>query len=647
MAYSEVQDIQSSGEELYVQASNGLYTYNLADQSVTTYDKLNGLNETNIKLIKWNATTKRLLIVYQNQNMDVMEEGGEVTNLSDLYQKTMTADKTVNSIFMHQEYAYLACAFGIVKVNMQRVEISDSYNLSANISRVALTNGNIYARQQNGQVLTASLSANLLDPATWQKTTSYDASIFNDDRTDYNQYLETVQTLQPGGPRFNAFGFMRFHNGKLYSSNGSIAVTNNTSCIQVFDGDEWTNYDTDLENQVGHKLFQLFSLDIDPADESHVYAGGQTGLYEFRDGKFVKEYNNDNGSPLETASTVGNNNKKYVMVTTVKYGSDGHLWCFNSIAPTKSLLELIDDKTWKDHYKKEFFVYEDRSLEDIRAMMFDSRGLLWMVNNMHRMPCVISYNPQTDEVRRYDDRVNQDGVSLETYVSTPNSIAEDKEGNIWFGTNGGPYYLSKETIYNNSTDYCYTQVKVPRNDGTNYADYLLNGVKTTCMAIDAGNRKWFGTETDGVYVISADNFTQVHHFTTQNSGLLADHIMSLAFNNETGEVFIGTENGLCSYMSDSTTPNEDMSSDDVYAYPNPVTPDYNGLITVTGLAYDADVKILSSNGKLIAEGRSTGGSFTWNGRDKDNKRVASGVYMVATAKADGSKGTVCKIVMMK
>ena len=645
MAYSDVQDIQAGGDELYVQASNGLYTYNLTDQSITTYDKINGLSETSIKFIKWNPTAKKLLIVYQNQNMDVMEEGGEVTNLSDLYQKSMTADKTVNSIYAYQQYAYLACGFGIVKVDMQRIEISDSYNLGANIDRVAIKNNQIYARQQNGQVLTAALNANLLDPSNWSITTSYDSSIFNIDRSDYNKYRETVSQLQPGGPTFNAFGFMRFHNNKLYTSNAAITVKNNTGCVQVFDGTDWSIYETDLRARLGHPLFQIFSLDIDPNDDEHVYAGGQTGLLEFRDGKFVKEYSNDNGSPLQTAATVGNNNKEYVIVSSVKYGADSHLWCFNSIAPSRSLLELTDDKTWTKHDKKEFFVYDDRSLEDIRAMMFDSRGLLWMANNMHRMPCVISYNPKTDEVMRYDNRVNQDGTSLITFM--PNSLAEDKEGNIWLGTNSGPYYLSKSIIENNSNDYYFTQVKVPRNDGTNYADYLLGGVQVTCMLIDGGNRKWFGTENDGVYLISADNYTQLQHFTTQNSPLLSDNIVSIAINEANGEVFFGTENGLCSYISDTTTPTEEMTSDNVYAYPNPVAPEYNGLITITGLTYDADVKILSSSGKLIAEGRSTGGSFTWNGRDKDNKRVASGVYMVATATSDGQKGTVCKIVMMK
>ena len=89
-----------------------------------------------------------------------------------------------------------------------------------------------------------------------------------------------------------------------------------------------------------------------------------------------------------------------------------------------------------------------------------------------------------------------------------------------------------------------------------------------------------------------------------------------------------------------------MTKGDVYAYTNPVRPDYSGPITITGLSQNADVKIVTTNGYLVAKGTSTGGSYIWNGRDMNGKRVASGVYMVMTATAEGKKGTVCKIAVI-
>lgn len=75
-------------------------------------------------------------------------------------------------------------------------------------------------------------------------------------------------------------------------------------------------------------------------------------------------------------------------------------------------------------------------------------------------------------------------------------------------------------------------------------------------------------------------------------------------------------------------------------------PGYAGPITITGLTYNADVKIVTASGALVAEGQSTGGSFVWDGNDRKGKRVASGVYLVMTATADGKKGAVCKIAVV-
>ena len=166
------------------------------------------------------------------------------------------------------------------------------------------------------------------------------------------------------------------------------------------------------------------------------------------------------------------------------------------------------------------------------------------------------------------------------------------------------------------------------------------------MAVDGGNRKWFGTNNNGVFLISDDNNTQVQHFTTDNSPLLSNTIHDIAVDGSTGRVYFATDRGLCSYLSDATEPSTEMTKDNVYAYPNPVRPDYTGPITVVGLTYDAEVKITTSNGTLVAEGRSTGGTFTWDGCDSEGRRVASGVYMVHTSTSSGDKGTVCKIAIV-
>ncbi len=167
------------------------------------------------------------------------------------------------------------------------------------------------------------------------------------------------------------------------------------------------------------------------------------------------------------------------------------------------------------------------------------------------------------------------------------------------------------------------------------------------MAVDRANRKWFGTNGNGIYCISSDNIQQIDHFTATNSPLLSNDILSVAIDDATGRVYIGTSKGLCSYLSDASAASNEMTKESVWAYPNPVTPDYTGAITITGLQTNADVKIVTANGTLVHEGRATGNTYKWYGLDQSGRRVASGVYMVEIATAEGEKGVVCKIAIVR
>ena len=604
MAYSEIQQIQKGGDDLFVMASNSLYQYNLSDQSIYTYDKTNGMSDTYITHIKWCPSAKRLIVVYKNSNIDLVELDGNVINISDLYTKVITGDKTVNSVRIDGIYAYLICGFGIVKVNMERAEIADSYT---------------------------------------PNHPEYPTSLPEEDNSDYDKYIDIVKTLNPGGPKFNYFGFMKFLNNRLYTSNGDY----DHSCpIQILMDNNWTFYQEEgISESTGVSYLGSSCFDIDPSNEEHIFAGSRNGLYEYLDGKFVHFYNSSN-SPIEAYN---GKSLEYELVTGVKFDYEGNLWILNSQAPTASLIKYSNGKFTK-YNKPELMKlneggFTNKSNGELKNMIIDSYGKMWFVNDNWSLPAFYQYDIDNDIITAYETIINQDGIKLLNYYGL-RCVVEDLNQNMWIGTDQGLFVFERNEINNGGS--ILTQIKVPRNDGTDYADYLLANTDISCIAIDGGNRKWIGTNGLGVYLISADNMEQIHHFTTDNSPLLSNTILSISINKTTGEVFFGTEDGLCSYMSDATEPATEMTDDNVYAYPNPVDfNNYSGYITITGLTYNADVKILSSHGSLIREGRSTGGTFLWDGRDKNGNRVASGVYMVATATSDGKKGTVCKIAIVK
>lgn len=640
MAYNDITDVQQGENILYVLASNALYTYNKNDMSIQTYDKTNGLNDCEIAFIRWNQSVKKLIIVYSNGNIDLLDSNGNVTNISDYYSKTLTEDKTINSTYTCQQYVYLCTGFGIVKVDADKEIISETYNLGLNISYTWQEGRYIYASSLSSDITyRAAFSDNLLDKNSWTRVGGY----IDKSETIDADLLAVAKTLSPGGPKYNHFGYMRFKNNKLYTVSGGFSQLTDYSypgSVQVLSGDgNWTIFeDEDFVDKTGHLYCSTSAVDVCPTNENITAVGARTGLYLFNNGKLQKCYASDNSIITDAV------NVNYTLILGLAYDKEGNLWFANSQSPNTSLFCLTTDGQLSSHHSTQL-MYNNISLAHMRDLKFDSRNLLWFVNNHTWQPSLVCYQPLTESLVVYKTFVNEDGTTLTPYYVR--CVTEDRDGNMWIGTSVGPLMLEANNIGENPNDVCFNQVKVQRNDGTNYADYLLSGIDINCIAVDGAGRKWLGTNGNGVYLISEDNDTQVHHFLSNNSPLLSDNIESIAINGTTGEVFFGTDKGLCSYMSDATTPSEEMTTDNVWAYPNPVRPDYTGLITITNLSYNADIKIVSSNGVLVNQGRSNGGTYTWDGKDKKGKRVASGVYMVEIATSDGSKGTVCKIAIVR
>ena len=645
LAYTDITEIEKAGNELFVLASRNLYLYNIDDQSIRTFSKMDALSDCSIAHIAWNKKAGRLVVIYDNKNIDLLQPNGDCVNMPEYYMKSITGDKTINDIYISDQYAYLATGFGIMKLDVAKAEISNTYQLDKNITAVAVSGQNIYARVHKQSYIMASLTSNLLDPNNWTTTTNVPSGIFDKDKSVWNQYIETLRNVATDGPQYNYFGFMRFAGGHLYTTVGGYGAgieENRNGAVQVLSDGEWSIYEDNLQTATGYEYKDLMSVDVDPADASHVFAAGRTGIYEFRDGRFQQAYSSNN-SPLGTAlRPTESNQEAYTLIESIKYDVEGNLWMLNSQSSTAPIHVLQRDGNWKS-FSSSTLMSDDRTMGALQALTFDSNRLLWFVNNHWTKPSLHYFNTQTEEVNSFFNFINQDGTRVD--VNSVQCIAEDKNGDIWIGTNIAPLLLSRSKITESEPEF--EQVKVPRNDGTNYADYLLSGVNISGIVVDGGNRKWFATKGNGAYLISADNMTQLQHFTAENSNLLSDNIESIAIDNQTGEVFFGTDKGLCSYISDATAVVDEMTKETVYAYPNPVRPDYTGLITVTGLTYDADIKIVTSNGTLVAEGRSNGGTFTWDARDqKSGKRVASGVYMVLAATSEGNKGTVCKIAIV-
>lgn len=223
------------------------------------------------------------------------------------------------------------------------------------------------------------------------------------------------------------------------------------------------------------------------------------------------------------------------------------------------------------------------------------------------------------------------------------SIAADKKGQIWIGSIQGVAYVPcPGSAFDRSCDAI--QICVPRNDGTNFCDLLLETETINSIVVDAANRKWFGTN-NGVFLKSEDGYENIHYFSEENSPLISNRIRSLGIHPSSGDLFILTENGIITYRSDATFASG--REEDPYAYPNPVRPDYHGPIAIKNLPENSMVKITDAAGRLVIDGMANGTTFVWDGNDIHGKRVSTGVYFVLSSNSDKSSKVATKIAFIR
>jgi TSS9, PorZ, N-terminal beta-propeller domain len=370
----------------------------------------------------------------------------------------------------------------------------------------------------------------------------------------------------------------------------------------------------------------------EPGNSSHLFvASWGGGLLEYQNNSLVKQYNDAN-SPLQTIIP----GRPYVRICGLAMDKSKNLW-ITQTQVQGSIKVLKQDGTW---------IVNPLTIDapTIGDIIITSKGQKWIILPRGSGLYILDDNntPDVFSDDRYKKLLVQDTENQ--VISYIYSLAEDLDGNIWVGTDQGPViYFNPENVFD--SDLKASRIKIPRNDGTNLADYMLKTETITCMAVDGANRKWLGTASSGVYLLSADGTTQIKSFNEQNSPLLSNSIVTLAVDNKTGDVWFGTSKGVQSYRGDATAGGERFTR--VYTFPNPVREDYSGNVTITGLIKDSQIRITDISGNLVFETVSDGGEATWNLKTYNGRRIATGVYLVFCASRDGSQSYVTKMLVIK
>jgi hypothetical protein len=748
LAYNSVNQIAQSKTKIFAVSEGSLYSVSKLDGDIEFYSKMSGLNDANIIRIEYDEANNQLLIIYQNGNIDIMHEAG-VNNIPDLFRKQMSTSKAINEVSFAGKNAYLSSDFGILLVNMEKQEITDTYIIGqggreTKVLSTALHNDTLYAISENQLLWSDAKKPHLLvnfefwkpvlqlpgsgnfkrifsfagklmllrgnelyrrDGAnSWTQMASSFAihsahvshgRIIINDKTSYvftlNEQFELgIQQItvsddveydrenntfwlagmdqgvisakiksgqqpelnyyKPKGPALNIPYWMTFAGERLFVVPGGRwdVPKNQPGTIMIFENNQWKNIPTqDIQNIVHQEVqwqpvLDFVNVAVNPLDSRHFYVTSfGNGLFEFRNDQFVKWHTHKNSPFVNVFDFVP---YSYIRLDGATFDAEGNLWLCNMF-DANAIKILTAGGQWKTLY------YAESNKPTLGNILINNQNPKQKWVNSVRSPSGVfifddngTLDDQSDDKNRFISAfpdIDNPGSELRpTYIYT---IQQDKNGVIWAGTDIGPLLF-----YNTSrafeSSYTCSRVKIPRNDGTNQADYLLKDETVQAIAIDGANRKWLGTKNSGIYLMSDNGQETIRHFTSSNSPLLSDNILSITINPVTGEVFIGTSNGLVSFQSDAAE--STGSYDDVYAYPNPVRENYKGIITITGLIDNTQVKITDISGNLIYQTVSNGSMATWDGNDVHGRRVSTGIYLAICASDDGTQSTITKIMVI-
>lgn len=395
-----------------------------------------------------------------------------------------------------------------------------------------------------------------------------------------------------------------------------------------FKDNNWRSYNNGWTE--GMDVGNTHKIAIDPRDGERVVAGCWIdGILEFKDGQLINEFSHENHPVFSRISPdVG------VRVAGLDFDRDYKLWMISDII-INPIFVWHADGTWENLEIAHPIFNRITQYADLLVADNDD---VWVLTRNDGI-IVLREDSNGDILTKHFALRDQQGELIDKAYD----IALDKDNDIWISTNTGPLVLRQShRIFDQ--DPAMQKILVPRNDGSGQADYLLDNEVLSEITIDGGNRKWIATENSGVFLIGADDTSTVHNFNEKNSPLFSDNVKSIGVHEKTGEVFIVTNKGMLSYGGRATESGNDFG--DVYVYPNPVRPTYEGDVTITGLIADCNVKITDISGNMVYETTSIGGQAIWNGRNYDGDRVATGVYLVFLTNDDGSKTHMTKLVFI-
>ena len=617
--YLNIRDITSDANYLYAATDSGVYRASWTSPNLADFNSWNNLS--GIPTGIYNAITIFNGKVYTNLAKHLKPP--YPPNKDTIY----TYDGAQWNNFMKQDTAFPS----VYKMEVCNNQLLISFTYSVDFFDA---NGNWFNRigsfQAGGHPIEPRQA--IIDVGSPQ--TTWIADYVNGISKNYDTW--NFDYFYPNGPNTSKVYDMKISNDDLWVARGDRSNEwgglYNEAEAYKFSNETWSSI---TKNNIPalDSMRDIVSIGIDPANKEHVYLGslGQ-GLIELNNGSLTNIWNKTNSS---LQSTGWSSTFYWLGVFGLAFDLNGNLWVSNSTAPNPLSVRKADG-TWQAFNFSKLITTPVTG-----SILVNKSNQKWIL--LPRGVGILVFD-ENGTWGTGDDKMKK-LFSGEGNGNLPSSevvcIAEDHDGEIWVGTDKGiAVFYCPDQVF--SSTGCEAQQIFIEQDG--HTQILLETEVVTAITVDGANRKWIGTQNSGVYLMSADGTTQVQHFSVDNSPLLSNEIRSIGINPKTGEVFFGTAEGIISYRNDATEGLVDFTN--VYVFPNPVQPGYEGPIAITGLIENADVKITDISGSLVYQTKALGGQAIWYGKNFKGEKAHSGVYMVFCANDDGSKTYIAKILLV-
>ncbi|MBR4714348.1 MAG: hypothetical protein IKP27_11805 [Paludibacteraceae bacterium] len=621
--YVNVENIVFHNDSIYAQSGNTIRYAAKKDKNLADFNRWQTFH-----LLSEKAIEKG--IVVNEENADSLMNEGDILPISKIYAFN-------NSLLIRLEDVLIKRDSSVTRT----MELPRNASLSVDDLLIVSKGDSMVAFNDNLErvvgVVADSVIETLYDP---QSKAFWICDFQADGRTIIQKYARDGRFMNyyvPDGPVSGEIAFVKYQDGKLFTGSGGPfdRPLSTPGIVQFLENGRWSIItEMGMDSSVLRNSHFLDVIDIasDPQDNNHFFVSAWKGLFEFQGISLINHFTGKN-SQLSGGSNT--------LVDGLKYDKDGNLWMLNMLSPNPIHI-LTSNREW---YQLSYSQLQ--STDGLRDLFIDSKGYLWVIKYRDGTGVFCADLNGTPLDEQDDKKVFistfYDKDSHPLIPTTIRCITEDMDGVIWIGTDKGPLLVPDASQMFDS-DFRVDRVKITREDNANYADYLLENEQINAIVIDGNNRKWVGTNSTGLYLLSADGKETIHHFTTENCPFTSNAIMDLFLNNETGELYITTASGLFLYQTDAIKGAESYSK--VYAYPNPVRENYNGPVTITGLMENSQVRISDAEGRIIHEGDSNGGVYVWDGKDKNGRKVNTGIYFIYAAQPDGSSKMVTKMAVI-